>query len=114
MGVGWTFLGDLHRTQAYLPDDAPDDPSALVKCKGPNDPAGTYAYCNQLDKDYNHYDGFAEPSWFSGGSRPLIYPWLALPLIGISYRASESVIVDFETGLSLTGILASAGLRFGL
>jgi hypothetical protein len=114
VGVGWTFAGDLYRTQAYLPDGAPDDPSALVKCDGPNDPAGTYEYCNQLDKDFNHYDGFAEPSWFSGGARPLVFPWLAFPLIGLSYRASRTVMIDLEAGVSLTGILGSAGMRFGL
>jgi len=114
VGVGWTFAGDLYRTQAYLPDGAPDDPSALVKCEGPNDPSGTYEYCNQLDKDFDHYDGFAEPSWFSGGARPLVFPWLAFPLVGLSYRASRTVVLDLEAGVSLTGILGSAGIRFGL
>ena len=114
VGVGWTFLGDLNRTQAYPPPGGGSDPDTLRKCNGPNDPSGSYAYCNQLDKDADHYGDFSEPSWFSGGARPLVYPWLALPQLGLSYRPSRAVSFDLEGGLSLTGILASFGMRFGI
>lgn len=113
VGLGWSFAGDVTRTQAYPPEGT-DSPDQLEPCNGPNDPAGTYEYCNQLDKDADHYGGYAEPSWFSGGARPLIYPWLALPQFGLTYHSSKTVAVDFDAGLSLTGILTSVGVRFGL
>ncbi len=114
LGVGWTFAGDLHRTQAYPPAGANGDPYLYKKCRGPNDPDGTYRYCNQLDKDAAHYGGFAEPSWFDGGSRPLVFPWVALPQLGLSWRVSPGFALDVEAGLTISGILLGAGWRIGL
>lgn len=114
LGVGWMFLGDLHRTQAYPPKGIGTDPYKLKKCKGPNNPSGTYAYCNQLDKDADHYGDFAEPSWFDGGARPAIYPWVALPEMGLTTMVSKKAALDFELGVSLTGFFGGIGLRYGL
>lgn len=114
VGVGFTFLGDLYRTQAYPPDGQPGDPSTYLKCKGPNNPPGSFRYCNTLDKDADHYNGFTEPSWFEHGVRPLIYPWLALPKVGLEWHASPTLIFDIEAGVSLSGLLTGFGVRFGL
>lgn len=113
VGIGWTFAGDIHRTQAYPVGD-PDDPASYRKCDGPNDPPGTFRYCNQLDKDEDHYDGFAEPSWFDDGSRPLVYPYLALPQGGLSWYPVDSFAVDLELGLTTSGLLTGLGMRVGL
>ena len=109
-GLGWTFLGDLKRTQAYPPGLEPGDPYGYEKCNGPNDPAGTFYYCNELDHDAEHYN-YNEPSWFSGGHRPTIYPWVALPQIGITYKAAKDVALDMEAGVTLSGFLFGIGLR---
>jgi hypothetical protein len=114
IGVGVVFAGGLYRTQAYPLIGSPNDPASYVKCGGPNDPAGTFRYCNQLDKDADHYDGYAEPSWFSGGARPLIFPWLTIPELGLAWRATPRVTVDFGLGLSLSGAMVSLGGRYGL
>ncbi|MCC6555340.1 MAG: hypothetical protein IT372_20455 [Polyangiaceae bacterium] len=113
-GVGWTFLGNLYRTQAYPPKGAGGDPYKYKKCRGPNDPAGSFLYCNQLDHDADHYFGYVEPSWFEGGYSPLIFPWLSLPELGLTGRPSDSVAIDLKVGLSITGLLTSLGVRFGL
>lgn len=109
-GIGWAFAGDLYRTQAYPSKDTGE----FQKCKGPNDPAGSFRYCNQLDKDADRYGGYVEPSWFEGGARPLVFPWLALPEVGLSWRASPSFAMDLDLGLTLTGLMTSFGIRFGL
>jgi len=113
-GFGWTFVGDLFRTQAYPANGDASDPDSYVKCDGPNDPAGSFRHCNQLDKDADHYDGFAEPSWFAGGSRPLIYPWVALPVVGLRYQPAAKLALDLETGISISGFVATLGFRYGL
>lgn len=113
-GVGWTFLGDIRRNQVYPKSGKPGDPANYTKCKGPNDPRGTFRYCNALDKDANHYGDYVEPDWFHGGVRPRIYPWLVLPEIGLTWRVAHAVAVDLEVGASLSGILTGLGLRFGL
>lgn len=114
IGLGWTFLGDLYRTQAYPPEGAEGDPYKWVKCGGPNDPQGSFLYCNQLDHDADHYFGYVEPSWFGGGYRPLLYPWIALPELGLAIHPSRTFAIDIGVGLSLTGLLTRAGVRFGL
>lgn len=114
VGIGWTFFGDLRRTQAYPPPGAERDPNEWVACDGPNDPPGSFRYCNQLAHDADHYDGYAEPSWFSGGRRPLIYPWLALPQLELSWRVARQVSLDLETGLTISGFLVGLGFRYGL
>jgi hypothetical protein len=111
LGLGWTFYGDLHRTQAY-PDD--DEDGAYLPCDGPNDPAGSYRYCNELDKDAEHYDGYSEPSWFEGGARPLIYPWLVLPQLGMRFQPYDALSIDVEGGIALAGFVVQLGARHAL
>jgi hypothetical protein len=113
VGVGWMFHGDLTRTQAYPPSGRAGDPDDYHKCNGPNDPVGSFRYCNQLDADADHYDGYSEPNWFAGGSRPLIFPWLALP-VGVRYRPLETLALDLEAGVSIVGVVMTFGARFGL
>ncbi len=110
-GVGWTFAGNITRTQAYPPNLVPGDPSTYEKCRGPNDPPGSYVYCNQLDHDADHYYDYHEPSWFTGGKRPLIYPWFAFPQFGLTYKASDATAIDIETGLTTGGLLFGLGIR---
>ncbi len=114
VGVGWTFLGDLHRVQVYPKNGKASDPATYAECRGPNNPKGTFRYCNALDKDAEHYGNFAEPDWAHGGIRPRVFPWLVLPELGISWRPSPSVMIDLEAGVSLTGIMTGLGVRFGL
>lgn len=114
IGVGWTFFGDVLRTQAYPEGGQEDVLESYRKCDGPNDPPGTFRFCNQLDQDADHYDGYAEPSWFDGGARPLVYPWLALPQLELTWYPTDDVALDLGAGLSTSGILTSLGVRFGL
>lgn len=113
VGAGWMF-GDLYRTQAYPKNGPPQDPVSYVKCLGPNNPAGTFRYCNALDKDATHYNGFTEPDWAHGGIRPSLFPWVVLPQIGFTWKPAPKLAVDLDTGLSVGGILVSLGARFGL
>jgi len=113
IGLGLIAAGDLRRWQSYPANGRPGDPYAYLKCNAPNDPAGTFRYCNQLDKDATRY-GSADASWFSGGLTPTIYPWLVLPEIGLAIRADDDVSIDFDVGLMPSGVLSGVGVRFGL
>jgi hypothetical protein len=113
-GVGWMFLGDLYRTQIYPKDGKSGDPSTYLTCNAPNDPRGTFRYCNALDKDATHYPGYAEPDWFHRGIRPLVFPWLTLPQIGLTLKPSRAFALDLTTGVTISGILTSFGMRFGI
>ncbi|APR79962.1 Hypothetical protein A7982_05309 [Minicystis rosea] len=113
-GVGWMFTGDLSRVQSYPADGKPGDPSTYLKCQGPNNPRGTFRYCNALDKDATHYPGYSEPDWFHRGIRPLVFPWLVLPQLGLSFRPTRALAIDVDTGVSISGFLTSVGFRVGL
>lgn len=112
-GIGWAFAGDLYRWQSYPESGQAGDPSSYLKCNGPNDPAGTFRYCNQLDKDADRY-GAPDASWGDGGARPIVYPWLAIPQLGLALRPIPEVAIDLELGLTLNGLLTGTGVRFGL
>jgi hypothetical protein len=114
VGAGWTFLGDLYRVQAYPANGKVGDPYTYLPCKGPNNPKGTFRYCNTLDKDAARYPGYTEPNWFNHGIRPLIFPSLVLPEIGITWKPTPRFAIDLETGLSLSGLLTSLGFRVAL
>ena len=113
IGVGIAFAGDIYRWQAFPPSGREDNPSLWEKCRGPNDPAGTFRYCNQLDKDANRY-GKADPYWHEGGLRPLFFPWLSIPQVGLTFHTSETTALDVEVGATLNGLMTSLGMRFGL
>ncbi len=114
VGVGWMFLGNLRRTQAYPTKQSGDDPYLYARCKGPNNPSGTFRYCNQLDADATHYPGYTEPSWFEGGKLPTVFPFLAVPLLGLSWTPSPHVGIDLEAAPSLSGLMMGLGFRYGL
>jgi hypothetical protein len=114
IGVGWTFAGELRRIQAYPKDGKPGDPYTYLKCKGPNNPPGTFRYCNALDKDATHYGDYVEPSWFAKGYKPLIFPWVVLPEVGLAWKVAPRVAVDLGVGASLSGIVTELGVRFSL
>jgi tetratricopeptide (TPR) repeat protein len=113
VGIGLMFRGGLYRTQAYPPGMVPGNPDTYRKCDGPNRPPGSWSYCNSLDFDSDHYN-YDEPTWAQGGKRPLIYPWLGAPLLGISTRLGRDMMLDLQTGLTDSGILLQLGARAGL
>lgn len=94
-GIGIVF-GNLYRNQAYPPDGQPGDPETYVKCPV----QGTQGYC---DDDNDHYGDYTEPSWFGGGAKPVLFPWIALPQIGLRWKPSKQFALRVDTGLSLPG-----------
>ena len=113
VGIGWMFAGDLIRTQAYPTNLKPGDPYTYKKCTGPDNPAGTYRYCNALDKDKTRYNEPDKP-WGAGGARPIIYPWLALPELGFGFKPTKRFTIDIEVAPSLSGFLTGVGARYAL
>lgn len=113
LGVGLSVFGDLYRTQAYPANGDASDPDSYAPCVGPNDPAGTFRYCNQLDKDATRY-GEADRALGDGGARPVVYPWVALPQLGLELRPTDGFAFDLELGVSLTGFFGGAGAKLAL
>ena len=112
-GIGWAFFGEVYRWQSYPEDLQPGDPAEYKKCKAPNDPPGSFRYCNQLDKDADRY-GAPDPWWGDGGVRPTVYPWISLPQLGFAFRPAESMFLDVQVGLTPIGLFSQLGARFAL
>lgn len=114
VGVGWMFLGNLYRTQAFPTTTSGGDPYLYAKCRGPNNPFGSFRYCNQLDADAEHYPGYTEPSWLAGGRLPTVFPYLSIPQIGLAWTPARNVGIDLEVGATISGIMMGLGFRYGL
>lgn len=119
-GVGVSGVaGNIYRNQVY-PKNAnsinPNDPSQWVNCATQNDPAAPKnpktgnTYC---DASNNHYGSYTEPSWAHGGSKPFIFPYLALPHIAFRMQPVKAFQLRVDGGFSVTGFFfgASAGLK---
>lgn len=96
-GLGVVF-GDIYRNQAYPRNGVPGDPANYQKCAAPGNPNANYC-----GNDNEHYADYKEPSWVSGGSKPIVFPWIAIPQVGVRWKPSPSFGIRFDTGLSFPG-----------
>jgi len=107
-GVGFVW-GDLYRTQAYPgPGANPDTGEGFVNCNGPGNP--NPGYCGN---DNNHYNGYTEPNWANSGSKPIIFPWLALQT-GLRWKPHCNFIGRLDLGFSTSGPFFGLGADYGL
>lgn len=104
VGIGGV-VGDLYRSQAYprTPGASPSDPSQWGRCSSLGTPDGTYCA-----NENNHFGAYAEPSWVSGGSKPLVFPWIALPQASFRIKPVKFLQARVDLGLAL-----SSGFYFG-
>jgi hypothetical protein len=118
VGIGAIF-GDLYRAQAYPVNGVsgdPDDRSTWNACEFPGaGPPGT----NYCDSSNTHYglaadDGYSEPSWANGGSKPFIFPWISLPQLSFRYKPIKQLQTRFDAGFSLSGFFLGLSAGYGL
>jgi hypothetical protein len=106
-GLGLVF-GNLYREQAYL------DGGVYKPCNGVGDPPATTSggapYCGD---DNDHYDGYTEPSWANGGSKPIIFPWIAIQT-GIRWKPHRNFVARAEAGIGLGQFFLGVGADYGL
>ena len=110
-GVGFVW-GPLYRTQAYpaTPGANPDTGEGFAAYRGPNDPPTASGYCGN---DNNHYNGYTEPNWANGGSKPIIFPWLAAQT-GLRFKPHRNFVGRLDLGFSTTGFFFGLGADYML
>lgn len=117
-GLGFVF-GDLvtnwvkYDTGANAPlrNDAGQ---GFTKCTAVEAP-GTG--CNKADHQNSNKDkvnDYVEPSWFGGGSRPALFPWIAVPQIGLRFKPIKQFVGRLGIGFSLTGFWFGVSGQYGL
>jgi hypothetical protein len=113
LGLGLVF-GDLVRHQAWRPDGtAAGNENVYQKCAGPGD---TGSSVTPAVPDYCEGDehlGEAEPSWANGGSKPIVFPWLALQT-GIRYKPHRNFAARLDLGVGTSGFFFGLGADYGL
>jgi hypothetical protein len=73
--------------------------------------------CNKADhqnSDVDKVQGYTEPSWFSGGSKPVLFPWIAVPQIGLRFKPVKQFVGRLGLGFSLTGFWFGLSGEYGL
>jgi hypothetical protein len=125
VGIGAVF-GNLYRAQTIYRGTDPNnpDPDDITKwepCSGPGTPVGTdpttgNSYCDSSNDHYKNggEDGYDEPSWANGGSKPFIFPWISLPQVSFRYKPIKQVQSRLDLGFSLTGFFFGLSAGYGL
>lgn len=107
MGAGFGFVfGDLIREQAHPAGST--DPYQYQRCTAPGVPDPTYC-----GTDNNHYDGYKEPSWANGGSKPIIFPWLVVQT-GVRYKPHRNFALRLDGGFGTSGFFFGLAGNYGL
>ena len=107
-GFGIIF-GDLTREQAYPGANGDDNTGeGFEKCAGVGSPSAQYC-----DDSNEHYNGFKEPSWADGGSKPILFPWFVLQT-GLRYKPHRNFAARFDAGFGTSGFFLGLGLDYGI
>lgn len=109
LGVVW---GPLYREQAYPVN------GGWASCGAGPSPAGTpepkYSYClPDPTLKTQHYAGYEEPNWANGGSKPIVFPWLALQT-GLRYKPSHDFVARLDVGIGFGQFFFGIGADYGL
>jgi hypothetical protein len=109
MGAGFGIIfGDLVREQSYPVNGAPGNPEDYLPCIGPLNPDPNYC-----GTDNDHYNGYTEPSWANGGSKPIIFPWLVAQT-GFRYKPHRNFAARLDAGFGTTGFFVGLAGNYGL
>lgn len=102
-GVGFPF-GPLKRSEIYPgPGANQSDPNTWSVCTGAGTPDPNY--CGKGPHD--------EPNWFNGGSKPVIFPWLAFDL-GLRFKPHRNFAARIDAGFGTSGFFIGVGADYGL
>jgi hypothetical protein len=115
-GIGVVF-GDLVNNWVQEQANGPlggDNGKRYAPCATVGNP-GTG--CNKADhqnSDVDKVGNYVEKSWFDGGSKPVIFPWIGFPQIGLRYKPIKQLVMRLHTGFSLTGFWFGINGEYGL
>jgi hypothetical protein len=73
--------------------------------------------CNAADHQNSteiKVNGYKEKTWFDGGSKPVLFPWLSVPQIGIRFKPIKNFVARLGIGWALTGFWFGIGGQYGL
>ncbi len=75
------------------------------------------AGCNKADHQNSEVDkvgNYKEKDWLQGGSQPVLFPWIAVPQIGMRFKPIKQFVGRLGLGFSLTGFWFGLSGQYGL
>jgi hypothetical protein len=72
--------------------------------------------CNRGDHqnaDIDKVGGYMEPSWLDGGSKPVLFPWIAVPQLGLRIKPVKNFVGRIGVGFALTGFWFGLSAQYG-
>jgi hypothetical protein len=105
LGVGAGFgivWGDIRRNEAARVN------GTWVNCIGPGNPDPSYCGTGS-DEQYKYH----EPSWAGGGSKPNVFPWLALQT-GMRIKPHRHFMLRIDAGWAITGPFFGVSGNYGI
>ncbi len=73
--------------------------------------------CNKADhsnSSVNKVGNYQEKSWFNGGYKPNIFPWISIPQFGFRFKPIKNVVARLGLGFALTGFWFGLSAQYGL
>lgn len=109
LGIVW---GPLYREQAYPVGSGWESCGSGPPPAGTPEPKATYCAPDPSLKT-QHYAGYQEPSWANGGSKPILFPWLALQT-GLRFKPSHDFVARLDVGIGFGQFFFGVGADYGL
>jgi hypothetical protein len=114
-GQGNTAVGSLAGTNgnhyAQCTSTAPQPAPIMAQQPNMENPCNPSAHQNAQQSKVN---GYQEPNWFSGGSVPVIFPYISFPQVGVRYKPVKQFEARLGLGFSLTGFWFGISGDYGL
>ena len=112
----WVYVdpnGSLHGTNGRSYTQCPNtNPPPVAQPAGNNgNPCAAVTHNNATDIKVG---GYQEKNWFNGGSIPVIFPHIALPILSIRYKPVKQFEARFGLGFSITGLWFGISGDYGL
>ena len=106
----WVFQDDVNGTLSA------SNGHKYSKCQFEGQ-GGAGSGCNKADHkntDTAKVGNYTEPSWFSGGSKPVVFPWISIPQLGLRYKPVKNFVARLGVGFALTGFWFGLNGEYGL
>ena len=116
-GLGAVF-GSLENNWVQADPNGPlvaDTGTRFSRCETVATAPGTGCHpADHQNSDVNKVGGYKEPSWFNGGSKPAIFPWISVPQIGLRIKPIKQFVGRIGLGFALTGFWFGLSGQYGL
>jgi hypothetical protein len=110
-GLGVIF-GTLENNWVYAPNGGQISPTNYAACTSMTlTEPGCFNHTNPTPP---HINGFQEPSWANGGSKPNVFPLINFPQLGLRYKPIKQMEARVGIGFSLTGFWFGISANYGL